>query len=196
MNEAIREQMYAGKFTSLGAFDTWLGRSNLLSVCDSQDTWVLLTRQPRVWLDRAGAASSLRLERLHKELSILPYEQGSIFGSEFEIRWHLASRGQDSIHDLNVSVEYVGPPLPDATPLREVPLVKLAGADVRVEEKHFILWGEQIANGLYGEGRLPAEIEYPVNTPARRVRLVSRLYVIDATGQPIARRWVRLEGIS
>lgn len=188
------ERIYVGEFASLGEFDSWLSRSNLLD--KSEETWVVLTRKPRVRLDQDEVACSLRLARADAELSIVPYEQGSIFGSPFEIRWRPASVEHSAAADLKVLVEYIGRPFNEAAPLREIPLAGPSDAKVCVEDKAFILWGEQLANGLYGEGRLPAEIEYPVDVHARRVRLVSRMYVVEATGQPVARRWVRLEGIA
>jgi len=193
------ERIYSGEFASLQEFEKWLADRDWFSrlAQEGEQVWAVLTRKPRAWLAPAEMMTSLKVMRVQGELTIVPYEQGVIFCAGFQVRWRPVSAHRGAFDDsqAKVWVDYIGEHVDDCAPLEECLVLGGKEAGIHIQERHYLLWGEQLANGLYGEGRIPIEIDYPLATPARRVRVVVRSFVDETTGRPVAERWLRLEGV-
>lgn len=160
---------------------------------DNGARWVLCARQPTTWLDEQQVGAGIRIVSVHPDLEISPYERGSIFGPSFELSWEPG--GKQPTEGGGTVVRYIGVPLTGPKPLQEASW-RMDPADASVFESARLLWGEQLANGNYGEGRLPRELAYPVQSTARRVKLVLKTFVHRETGRPFGHRLLRLEGVS
>lgn len=194
------EHVYSGEFASLQDFEAWLHKLDSFAALleGRQDAWAVLTRKPSVWLSREEMTTSLRVVPIRAHLAVAPYEQGVIFCSKFQLRWQVARSQENNLatEPGQVTVCYIGESLNNCAPLTERLTLNYEAFSLEVRERSYLLWGEQLANGLYGEGRIPIEIDYPLAAPARRVQVVVRSFVDAATGRPVAERWLRLEGIA
>ncbi len=134
-----------------------------------------------LWIESPGTA---QLIKMSSDVVLEQCDAGRAFGANVEVRWQR--------HDQRVAtmVTTSGP-----TPTQVFPHTLNVAQGCSIERVSYLLLGEQgEGDTVWHAPGIPSPLHYPVQSPARRVRLDAIVYRGVSTGDIVATRYTGLRG--